>query len=91
MVGIPDTYWGEIVGAFIHRATNSKSEIGIGKKDLKIWLRNRIAPHKVPEHFFWIGEGAGIPDKLPVNATGKIVKMELRAIASGLVQRNVSP
>ncbi|KAL9636858.1 MAG: hypothetical protein Q9164_002562 [Protoblastenia rupestris] len=91
VVGIPDTYWGEIVGAFIHRATNSKPETGIGKKDLKIWLRNRIAPHKVPEHFFWIGEGAGIPDKLPVNATGKIVKMELRAIASGLVQRNVSP
>jgi acyl-CoA synthetase (AMP-forming)/AMP-acid ligase II len=86
VIGIPDAYWGETVGAFVQRTQNSKSETEIGRKDVKIWLRNRIAPHKVPEYFFWIGEGQGVPDELPVNATGKIVKKELRAIAGGLVQ-----
>lgn len=91
MIGIPDPYWGEIVGVFAQRAREPKSGVGIGKKEIKIWLRNRIAPHKVPEHFFWIGEGAGVPGVLPVNATGKIMKTELRAIATDLVQRNQVP
>ena len=90
VIGIPDPYWGEKVGAFIQRAKTSISESQITRKDLKIWLRNRIGPHKIPEHFFWVGEEAGVPNEIPVNATGKIAKTDLRAIASKLVQSNAS-
>jgi acyl-CoA synthetase (AMP-forming)/AMP-acid ligase II len=81
VIGVQDPYWGEIVGAFVQR--NQGFEID--EKGLKSWLRTRIAPHKVPEHYFWIGEGPGLPDSLPVNATGKIEKVKLRDIANSLV------
>ncbi|PQE22356.1 long-chain-fatty-acid- ligase protein [Rutstroemia sp. NJR-2017a WRK4] len=81
VIGVQDPYWGEIVGAFVQR--NQGFEID--EKGLKSWLRTRIAPHKVPERYFWIGEGSGLPDSLPVNATGKIEKVKLRDIANSLV------
>lgn len=90
VIGIPDPYWGENVGAFIQRAKTSKSESQITRKDLKIWLRSRVGLHKIPERFFWVGEEAGVPNEFPVNATGKIVKTDLRVIASKLVQSNTS-
>ncbi|KUI58618.1 Putative acyl-CoA synthetase YngI [Cytospora mali] len=84
VVGIPDATWGEVVVAFVKRNERTKPGVKIGSKELKLWLRKRIAPHKMPEHFFWIGEGAGTPDELPINHSGKIVKAELRAVASRL-------
>ena len=84
MIGIPNAQWGEIIGAFVQRTQRTEAETG--EQDLKIWLRNRIAPHKVPKYFFWIGEGAGVPDAFPVNSTGKLVKKELREIAVRLTQ-----
>jgi mevalonyl-CoA ligase len=99
VVGIPDAYWGEIIGAFVQRTaptttntnpTSSSGEPKIGKKEIKLWLRNRIAPHKVPEQFFWIGEEPGVPDELPINNTGKILKAELRAVARSLVEGRVA-
>ncbi|KAK6072312.1 AMP-binding enzyme [Seiridium cupressi] len=93
VVGIPDPYWGETVGAFIQRAKgletssgSTESQAHVGSKELKLWMRSRVAPHKMPEHFFWIGEGKGVPDDLPVNYTGKVVKSELRAAAIVLVK-----
>lgn len=55
-------------------------------KDIRIWLRNRIAPHKIPDHVFWVGEEAGVPMELPVNASGKVLKTELSAIATNLIK-----
>lgn len=82
MVGVPDEYWGEVVVAFVQHATASQK---ISNKEMKIWLRIRLAPHKVPEKFFWVGTGDGVPEALPVNATGKIVKKDLRAVARTLL------
>ncbi|KAA8648041.1 Nonribosomal peptide synthetases (NRPS) [Aspergillus tanneri] len=84
VIGIPDTRWGETIGAYIQRGQNAQSELNA--KDIKIWLRNRIAPHKIPDHVFWIGEEAGVPQELPVNATGKVLKTELSAIARDLLK-----
>ena len=86
MVGVSDDHWGEAIGAFIQRTEKSKAETELGKKEVKIWLRNKIAPHKIPDYFFWIGETEGVPNEIPVNATGKIVKKELGAIADSLVK-----
>ena len=82
MVGIPNAYWGEVVGAFVKPVPGAY----IGKPALKGWMRTRIAPHKVPDHFFFIGAGAGVPDEIPANNTGKILKRELRDVASDLLR-----
>lgn len=84
MVGIPNVRLGEMITAFIQRAPDAQG--GLKSKDVKIWLRSRIATHKIPDHVLWIGEDAGVPDRLPVNASGKVLKTELSAIASSLVR-----
>jgi acyl-CoA synthetase (AMP-forming)/AMP-acid ligase II len=89
VVGIPDPYWGEVIVAFVQANKQSEIKALLQKKALKFWLRKRLAPHKVPEHFFFLGQGGGIPDTLPVNATGKVLKRELREIASYLIQQNI--
>ncbi|XWW92244.1 hypothetical protein V2A60_000167 [Cordyceps javanica] len=85
VVGIPDTRWGETIGAFIKRAAHARPSQKILAKEVRLWLRTRLAPHKIPEHIFWVGEGEGVPDQLPVNASGKILKTELGHIGSELV------
>ncbi|KAI0881675.1 amp dependent CoA ligase [Annulohypoxylon maeteangense] len=90
VVGIPDAYWGEIIGAFIQPASGYETKPLTGRRNLKPWLRNRIAPHKFPEHFFWLGDGEGIPDELPFNFSGKIMKEKLRTIACDLLQVKTS-
>lgn len=85
-VGILDDYWGEIVGVFIKRACHP-GIARLGKKEAKLWLRNKLAPHKIPEHYFWLGDGSGVPDELPSNHSGKLLKGELRTIASNLLRQ----
>ncbi|KAL4789630.1 hypothetical protein BDV19DRAFT_394887 [Aspergillus venezuelensis] len=82
VVGVPDAYWGEIIVAFIQGTKEARCGPTLQKKALKLWLRHRLAPHKVPEHFFVLGSGGDIPDEMPINATGKVLKRELRDIAS---------
>ncbi|KAL4974556.1 hypothetical protein BDW66DRAFT_152727 [Aspergillus desertorum] len=86
VVGVPDPYWGEVIVAFIQANKEASSGPTLQKKAIKLWLRNRLAPHKVPEHFFVLGSGGGIPDEMPINATGKVLKKDLRDIASRLVK-----
>ncbi|KAL6232018.1 hypothetical protein BDW75DRAFT_218721 [Aspergillus navahoensis] len=86
VVGVPDPYWGEVIVAFIQATREASSGLTLQKKAIKLWLRNRLAPHKVPEHFFILGSGGGIPDEMPINATGKVLKRELRDIASRLLK-----
>ncbi|RDW84211.1 class I adenylate-forming enzyme family protein [Aspergillus mulundensis] len=86
IVGVPDSYWGEIIVAFIQGTKEAKCGPTLRKKALKLWLRHRLAPHKVPEHFFVLGSGGDVPDEMPINATGKVLKRELRDIASCLLQ-----
>ncbi|KAL2821792.1 hypothetical protein BDW59DRAFT_181086 [Aspergillus cavernicola] len=86
VVGAPDPYWGEIIVAFIQATKEARCGPTLQKKAIKLWLRNQLAPHKVPEHFFVLGTGGGVPDKMPINATGKVLKRELRDIASDLLK-----
>lgn len=86
VVGVPDAQWGEVIVAFVQRTQTSKSKGGPGRANLKIWLRNRIASHKIPKYVFWIGEEANVPNEMPVNSTGKLVKQELRDAVMKLVQ-----
>jgi HIP---CoA ligase len=70
VIGIPDARLGEVGMAFVVTrpgSTTSGPEI-IG------WCRDRIANYKVPRK-------VAVVDGLPVNATGKVLKDELRARA----------
>lgn len=49
-IGIPDDYWGEVVGVFLLRASKGETDLKIGNKEVKLWLRNKIAPHKTSSH-----------------------------------------
>ncbi|KAM3078785.1 hypothetical protein ACMFMF_003717 [Clarireedia jacksonii] len=88
VVGIPDEKWGEIVGAFCELA--SPQDV-LSEKEIKVWLRKQgTAPHKMPDHYFVAGQGNGLPDTIPINSSGKIMKAELRTIAQQILLRNTT-
>jgi malonyl-CoA/methylmalonyl-CoA synthetase len=68
VVGVPDSYWGEQVTAFV---------VGDGSAEdtLRAWASESLAPYKQPKVFVFVEE-------LPRNALGKVVAAELQAIAS---------
>lgn len=72
IVGVPDTRLGEVGCAFVvprpGQATGDLSE------ELITWSRDQMANYKVPRQ-------VRIVESLPLNASGKVLKTELRAIA----------
>ena len=73
VVGVEDPEWGERVRAFVMRRGGRRPE----EEDLRAWARERLSGPKVPRDFI-------VVDELPRNATGKVLKRELR-------QRDRSP
>jgi HIP---CoA ligase len=71
VIGIPDERLGEVGMAFV---VLRSTDPGIGPAILA-WCRDEMANYKVPR-------AIEIVDELPVNATGKVVKDELRARVS---------
>lgn len=71
VVGIPDEEWGElIVAAIVSREGFNRTE------ELKDWLKERLAPYKIPRRYVMI-------DELPKNAMGKVVKNEVKKLFEG--------
>ena len=70
VVGLPDERMGEVAVAYVVPAAGKsvQPEAIIG------WARQRLANYKVPRHVVAVAT-------LPTNATGKVVKSELRARA----------
>lgn len=66
VVGVPDEKWVEAVSAFVVR----KAEVT--EDELAQHLRGRVAPFKIPKKITFV-------EALPRNASGKILKRELRA------------
>ncbi len=67
VVGLPDDTWGESVGAFIRPAPGHQ----IDKSELFAYMREHLAPHKTPRHWFEM-------DAFPLTGSGKIQKYKLR-------------
>lgn len=67
VLGTPHERWGEAGVAFVVLSEHS----GATKNDLAQWCRTRLASYKIPHRFEFVGD-------LPRNATGKILKNELR-------------
>ncbi len=72
VIGIPDDQMGEEIKAYVvlHEGAD------INEKDLKEWTKEHIAAYKYPRSIEFL-------DALPMSATGKILKKELRARRQG--------
>ena len=67
IVGLKHKYWGEIPMAFY------VTETDINPKDLKLFSKDKLASYKIPKIFEKV-------DILPRNATGKVLKHELKKL-----------
>ena len=67
VIGIPHHVLGEEVGAVVHLSPG----IQAGEAELQSWVASRLAAFKVPVRI-WV-----LPDPLPRNANGQIMKREL--------------
>jgi acyl-CoA synthetase (AMP-forming)/AMP-acid ligase II len=64
VIGLPDPKWGEVVSCVLRDDAPAEEE-------LEAWLRDRVAGYKIPRRWFRVPE-------LPRNATGKVLKVQLR-------------
>jgi len=67
IIGIPDEKLGEEIKAFVVL----KENVSIEENELIQWTKSQIADYKYPRQIEFIGS-------LPMSATGKILKKELR-------------
>lgn len=73
VLGLPDEAWGEIVAAVVVRRPGRS----VSAEDLVAWCRESLAGFKKPRAVHFV-------DDLPKNASGKVLKRELRkALAEG--------
>jgi acyl-CoA synthetase (AMP-forming)/AMP-acid ligase II len=74
VVGMPDDYLGEVGAAFVVARDGSQ----LTADDVLAFAREHLANFRVPRR-------VELVDELPVNATGKVLKTELRARLEGTV------
>ncbi len=67
VIGIPHDQYGEEIKAFIVRKEGAQAT----EEEIKAWAKENMAAYKYPRHIEF-------RDTLPMNATGKILKTELR-------------
>ena len=68
VIGVPDARMGEVGKAFIVARPGAT----IDPDEIIAWSRERMANYKVPRY-------VEVVDALPMNASGKVLKVELRA------------
>jgi acyl-CoA synthetase (AMP-forming)/AMP-acid ligase II len=76
VVGVPDDRMGEVGMAFVVLRPGTEA----GPDEIIAWCRSEMANFKVPRY-------VEIVDELPLNATGKVLKYELREQGAKLVRR----
>lgn len=77
VIGVPDERMGEVGAAFVVAKPNHSIDTGA----LRAWSREQMANYKVPRSF-------EVLDALPMNATGKVTKFELRERYAKTVARS---
>ena len=70
VIGVPDERMGEVAKVFAIRSDNSD----LTPEALIAWCRDNMANYKVPRQVAFV-------DSLPMNASGKVLKPELRALS----------
>ncbi|MGA9488816.1 MAG: FadD3 family acyl-CoA ligase [Mycobacterium sp.] len=69
VIGVPDERLGQVGKAFV--VSHQHSDGTVSEADLISWCRERMAGFKAPRYVEFLGE-------LPLNATGKVMKDQLR-------------
>ena len=69
VIGVPDQRLGQAGKAFVVPTHNAKGTVS--EQDLIAWCRDRMAGFKAPRYIEFL-------DELPLNATGKVMKDQLR-------------
>jgi HIP---CoA ligase len=69
VIGVPDARLGQVGKAFV--VSHRDSEGAVSEADLVSWCRERMAGFKAPRYVEFL-------DELPLNATGKVMKDQLR-------------
>jgi len=69
VIGVPDGRMGEVGAAFV--VARPGTDVGGLGDELVAWSRDQMANYKVPRH-------VEVIDALPTNASGKVLKTELR-------------
>ncbi|MFK7840748.1 MAG: FadD3 family acyl-CoA ligase [Sphingorhabdus sp.] len=72
VIGIPDDHMGEIGQAFIVPRPGSQPS----DTEIRAWAKANMANYKIPRNVVFVSA-------LPMNASGKILKTELRQLAAG--------
>jgi acyl-CoA synthetase (AMP-forming)/AMP-acid ligase II len=72
VIGVPDERLGEVGMAFVVARPGET----VDPEDVIAYARQRMANYKVPRRVAVVGS-------LPLNASGKVLKHELRALAGG--------
>jgi fatty-acyl-CoA synthase len=67
VVGVPDRFWGEVVGAVVRPASD------VGEAELADYCRERLAAYKTPVRWLFT-------DGFPLTSTGKVRKDVLSAL-----------
>jgi acyl-CoA synthetase (AMP-forming)/AMP-acid ligase II len=70
VVGVPDERLGEVAAAFVV----PNAGVALSDDEVMVWARGAMANFKVPRQVF-------VMEALPVNASGKVLKDELRSLA----------
>ena len=68
---MPDERLGEVGAAFLIAQHQKEQASRVTDDELIAWCRTTMANYKVPRKIVWV-------DNLPLNATGKVMKQELR-------------
>ncbi|KAJ7039801.1 hypothetical protein C8F04DRAFT_949273 [Mycena alexandri] len=84
VVAVPDTKYGEVVGAWIVRKSGST----ISRENIRATVARMMNPQNAPAWIFFTGED-GAEGELPKTASGKVMKHVLREWSRDLVSRNV--
>lgn len=74
VIGIPDERMGEVAMAFVVLKPNAT----LDEATLRQWCKDNMANYKVPRRCAFV-------ESLPLNASGKVVKPELKVIAKDLI------
>jgi HIP---CoA ligase len=69
VIGVPDERLGQVGKAFVVPTRSAESVVS--ERDLIAWCRDRMAGFKAPRYVEFL-------DELPLNATGKVMKDQLR-------------
>jgi acyl-CoA synthetase (AMP-forming)/AMP-acid ligase II len=69
VVGVPDSYWGEVGRAFIVRQPGA----ALDADAVLAYCKSKLAGYKLPKSVAFV-------DALPRNAAGKVLKTELRKV-----------